>query len=411
MSVDHSMNMCQLSRLDFKGTIYMTDTTLQLVEHITSDGINIHMKTVEYLNKIKSKKEPEIFPYMDIRSRELFLERVKAYDFDRWIDINENIRFKFLYSGHISGAASIFIEVHDGDDIETIYYSGDTSCDRDIPFTRKANIENLKINNAILESTYGGQRVSQKSEKDMIKELNKLINDTCIKNKGVLLIPSFAMSRSTNLAYYVKKTYEKYPKFKKIPIYMVSPLMKKCHNTIGKNPLDYDWKWQNEMDLFTWKNIRTISDYKDVISLGNSDEPCIIISSSGMGNAGSNSLLIPQKSKDKRNTILFVGYCAENTEGYQLINGLISHMDYNINGVVTTVKVRANIENMSGLSSHACSYEIVNMLKTANTSKLKNVIITHGDLDRGELFKKELLEEFSKTEVFIPKKDTIIKLK
>ena len=408
--LDHSMNLCQLSRLDFNGTVYMSDITLQLVKHITSDGINIHLKTTEYLNKIKSKKEPEIFPYMNLRSRSLFLDKVKICDFEKWIKINDNIRFKLLPSGHISGAASVYIEVKYGKDVETVYFSGDNSANRDIPFTKKANIENLKISTAILESTYGGQKIPQKSESDMIKDLSKLINKTCIKNKGVLLIPAFAMARSTNVAYYIKKTYEKYPKFKNIPIYMVSPLMKRCHNVISKNSLDYDKKWQDEMDLFAWKNIKFITDYKFVLSLGNSTEPCIIISSSGMGKNGVNSYLLPKKAESKKNTIVFTGYCAKNTEGYQLTNGLISQMKYNINGEITTIDVKANIENISGLSSHACGYEIIDMLKTADTSKLKNIIITHGDLERGEMFKEDLLKEFNNVNIYIPKKDQVVKL-
>lgn len=408
--IDHSMNLCQLSRLGFKGNIYMTDLTLQLVEHITSDGIKIHEKTVEYLNKSKKKKEPEVYPYMDIRSRELFLDKVRGYGFDRWISLTPEIRFKFLHSGHISGASMIYIEVSDGNGKETILYTGDTSCERSIPFTNKANIKGLVCNHIITESTYGGQIVPPKTENEMVKELYRIIKSTCIDKNGVVLIPSFAMARSTNLAYYIKKTYKKHPKLRDIPIYMVSPLMKKCHTTIGENPQDYDNKWKKEMDLFNWKNIIFITDYKEVVRIGNSKEPCIIISSAGMDVRGVNSFLLPIKVQDKNNTIAFVGYCAENTVGYKLTHGIIETMTYNIDGEISTVDVRANIENISGLSSHACGHEIVDMIATTDVSKIKNIIIVHGDLERGQALKRDFYNKFGNIDIHIPCKNQVVKL-
>ncbi len=388
----------------------MTDLTLQLSEHITSDGIGIHEKNVLYLNKTKKKNESEIFPYMDVRSRLLFLEKVKAYGFDDWIKLTDNIRFKFLHAGHISGASMIYIEVSDGNEIETILYTGDTSCNRDVPFTNIPDISNLPVNHYIVESTYGGQQIPQKSEDDIIRELYGTIYDTCVRNEGVAIIPSFALARSTNLAYYIKKVYEKHPNIKNIPIYMVSPLMKKCHDTIGVNSEFYNDKWKDEMDLFKWNKIKYITDYKEVLLLGNSDEACVIISSSGMSNCGVNSYLIPKKADSDRNSITFVGYCAENTVGHQLINGLVPELSYNVDGKVFTNEVNISVDSMSGMSSHACGYEIINMIKKANTNKLKNIIIVHGDLDRGSKFKRDLKKVFTGIDVFIPKSGQEIKL-
>ena len=105
--LDHHMNMCQLSRLDFNGTIFMTDLTLGIVEHISQDGINIHQKNVEYLSKKNQKKGTSIIPYMDMRSRQFALDRVRAYDYDKWVQLEEGIRFKLISSGHVPGAASV----------------------------------------------------------------------------------------------------------------------------------------------------------------------------------------------------------------------------------------------------------------------------------------------------------------
>ena len=398
---DHIMNFCQLLRLGYQGNVYMTDLTLQLTEHITEDGIKIHEKPVEYLNKQKKIKR-KIEPYMNERSRQYFLDSVKAYGFYKWVTLTDEIRFKFIPSGHISGASMIYIEVSNEYNTETILFTGDTSCDRDIPFTMKPNIKNLPITHLITEATYGGQKIKQKTEEEVIDDLHNIIIKTCIDKKGDVLIPSFALSRSTNIAYYLKKLYENHQELNNIRIYMVSPLMKKCHNTIGLNEEFYDDFWKNEMDLFSWNRISFITEYNDILGLGNNKEPCIIISSSGMGDNGVNTFLLPEKIRHKNNSIVFVGYCAEGTIGRKILDREQKQVQWNIDGQKGKVNIKANIENLTGLSSHACSYEIINMIKTANINKLKNIIIVHGDKERCDLFKEEL-NKFLKCNIYTPR--------
>lgn len=396
---DHIIKFNQLEKLGFTGTVYMTDLTLQLTEHITLDGLNIHDKTVEYLNKSKNKVQP----YMDKDSREYFLDRVKAYGYHEWIKLTPDIRFKFIEAGHISGASMIYIEISNEFTKEYILYTGDTSAFRDIPFTKKPNIEKLPITCYITEATYGGQNIPQRKEKEVIEDLGRIITSTCKTKHGDVLIPSFAMARSTNLAYYLRKTYEKYPALSDIPIYMVSPLMKKCNETILKNPDFYDDKWKNEVDLLTWNKISYITEYKEVLSLGDNKEPCIIIASSGMGDNGVNTFLLPEKIRHKNNSIVFVGYCAENTIGYKILNKEQTTVPYNVDGVKGNVNINANIENLTGMSSHACGYEIIDMLLTANVNKLKNILLVHGDEERCELLAKDFKDKFNKVNIIIPK--------
>lgn len=399
--IDHCMNLCQISRLGYDGNVYMTDLTLQLVEHITDDGIKIHEKTVEYLNKSK-KAKGKIEPYMNLRSRQYFLDRTKAYGYEKWIRLDDNIRFKFIPSGHISGSAMVYIEVSNEYHSEYILYTGDTSANRSLPYTMKPNIKNLPITHLITESTYGGQNIPQIKEDDVIDKLYGIIKKTCIEKKGDVLIASFAMARSTNLAYYLKKIYEKHLELNNIRIYMVSPLMKKCHRTIGKSQEFYDDIWKDEMDLFDWSRINHVTDYNSILDLGNNKEPHIIISSSGMGDRGVNSFLLPEKIRHKKNTVIFSGFCAEGTIGRKILEREQKTIQWNVDGQTGRVNIKANIENLVGLSSHACSHEIINMIKTANVNKLKNVVIVHGDKERCDLFKRELNNSF-KCNVYTPR--------
>lgn len=407
---DHVMNLCQLSRVEFKGDIYMTEGTLKLAEHITLDGVSVHTKTIEYLNK-QSKKGKTLYPYMDLRSRQYALDRVKAYGFDSWIELAEGIRFKFLHAGHISYAAMILIEVRDGYDVETILYTGDTSANRDIPMTHKPNIEKLKINHLITESTYAQVHIPQRTEGELIEDLYNIIKDSCINKDADVLLPSFAMSRSTNIAYYLMKTYEKYPELNKIPIYMASPLMAKCHKTISEGFDDYDEQWQSAKDLFRWSKIQTITEYKDVVRIAGSSGGKIFVSSSGMMDNGYNIFLTNHIVKSRKNTICIVGYCAENTVGYKLLKGEQKTLTSNIDGEKVTVNVRAKIKNIQGLSSHASGQEIIKLIQTAEQKKLRTVICVHGDNDRatklGEMFKTAYKNPL---DVYIPRSGQKIKL-
>lgn len=406
--LDHTMNLCQLSRLDFDGTIYTTDMTLKLMEHITLDGINIHNKNVEYLNKIS--KKGHVYPYMDLRSRENMLSRVRAYGYEQWIQLEDGIRVKFIPNGHISGSASIVIEVQDGYEKESILYMSDTSVKRNIPFTKELDLRGYKFNTAIIESTYGSVYIPERPEEQIIEDLYRIIKSTCLEKNGDVMIPSFALSRSTNIALYLKKVYEKYPELNEIPIYMASPLMVKCHKTISTGFEFYDDKWKDNEDLFSWDRINYISEYDDLMRVSRKQEACIWISSSGMADKGYNSFLTSHIVKRRNNTMVFVGYCADGTVGRKILDGKQKTLTSNIDGEKVTVYIRANIENLTGLSSHACGCEILDELSKSEKKKLRNIIIVHGDKDRANGLSEIAKRKFPNANIFIPKSNKWVKL-
>ena len=411
--IDHTQGLCQLSRLDFNGTIYMTELTSKLFEYLSADGIKIHESDVKCLTKYNQKKRTKIEPYMDMRSRQYAIDRTRCYGYNTWIKLEDGIQAKFIPNSHVSGSASVVIEVSDGYEKETILYMSDTGCKRDIPYTMPLDIEKMKITTAIIESTYGDVYIPQREEKDLIEDIYKMIKETCIENKGRLMIPVFAFARSTNLAYYIKKTYEKYPELNEIPVKMISPLMDKCHIEISKGKEFYSEKWKNEMDLFTWDKIQHITDGKSIESAIKNQDSCVMLASSGMGDNGISTTLLPEIIKNKKNMVCFVGYCAENTTGYKLITGKQKTITSNIDGKKETIRVRSKVDNISGLSSHASGFEIIRELLTAEKKKMKNVIIVHGDDKSGrpQGLKKMVEDAYSNpVNVYIPKSGQKIKL-
>jgi len=390
--LDHHMGLSQLSRLEFDGIIHMTELTSKISQWISEDGLKIHESNVETLSKYNQKKGTKVEPYMTMRSRQFAIDRTRCYGYDDWIQLEDGIRAKFIPNGHVSGSASIVIEVQDGYEKETILYMSDTSCKREIPFTKPLDIEKMKITTAIVESTYGNLHIPQRTEDEIIEDLYHLIKSTCIDKGGKALIPVFAFARSTNMVYYTKKTYKKYPELEIIPIKMVSPLMDKCHTEISKGKEFYSNKWKDEMDLFRWDKIQHITNGKQIEAVSKSPDACVIFSSSGMGNSGVNSMLLPEILKGRKNTVVFCGYCAENTTGHKILVGKQKTITSNIDGTKETIYIRANVKNFTGLSSHASGKEILSELLTAEKKKMKHVIIVHGDIERAKGL-KELVDD------------------
>jgi len=409
--LDHCMNLTQLPRVDFNGTIYCTALTQEIMEHITFDGVKIHASTAEYLNKSSKSK---IYPYMDMRSREKMLSFVRGYDLDRWINIDENIRFKFIGAGHVSGAASVILEVKDGYERECIFISGDTSGGRDIPFTKALDLEREKYSFTTmqLESTYADNYIPQKEDHVIIEELYELVNQTCKIAKGIALIPAFSFARSTNIFLYLKKMYEKYNELSEFPVYGISPLMSKCHKSIGQNPEFYDKKWMGEMDLFSWDKLIMITDYDDMVRIINEAKPCIIVSSSGMGVKGMNSFILPKIVSGRKNSVSFTGYLAAGTEGYKLINKEQKTITSMIDGKKYTAHVRAKLQNISGLSSHCSGQEIIEQILKTEKKKVKNIVLVHGDKERCDGFKRMLEDVYSgySVNIHVPRIGQTIKL-
>jgi len=392
----------------------MTELALKISEHLLSDSIKLHLKSVELMNKSK-KKHQEVFPYMNLKTKDEILSRVQAYGYDRWIILNENIKFQFIGNGHVPSSSAIILEIRDGYEVRRIFISGDTSGgeNRPIPFTKKLSLLDKKwvFTDYILESTYGDNLIKPKTIDDMIEQLHENIQETCIEKRGKYLLPVFSFARSTNLILYLKKTFEKYPEFSKIPIYAMSPLLCKCHATIGESDEFYDDIWKDEMDLFKWENVSMISDFKDVEAILKKNEVCIILSSAGMGLNGFNSIVIPSIIQGRKNHVSFTGYLAEGTEGHLIINKKQKTVTNYIDGVKETVYIRAKTSNISGLSSHCSGQELVDIMNKIEKKRVRNIILQHGDKNQCDGFKKLLLTTFkSDVNIHIPRIGEKIKL-
>lgn len=401
--LDHIGRVPMLDVFGFNGEILTTALTAEIMDVSLRDSANIIYKETELLNK--RRKKNEVIPLYVQRNVDLILNRVKGYSYNQEIKLSDKVTLEFKPNGHIAGSAFIYI-TYQKTEYETIrvLFTGDTSGFREKPFTMLPNIKDLKIDILVTESTYGGV-YSPKS--DILKKIEDCIVDTCLNKNKTIMIPVFAISRCTEVLYYLKKIYEKNKLLEKIPIYFASKMGNQVHRLIGKpsNYEFYDDKWKNESDLFKWDKVEYIDSFDDVQSKLQNGRSKVVLSCSGMLGQGYSSYLGSIYLPTKGNNLLFCGYQAEGTEGRKVLDG--NQKTITLGG--KPVRIRADIDFIEGMSGHAYMNELVEMLRTVNRRKVKKIVINHGNLDRGLLLKEELKKYFD-AEILIPKSGQIIKL-
>ena len=401
---DHQNLAPLLVARGFKGSIITTALTAELMDISLRDSAYILNREAETINK--KRKNNKVLPLYLARHVDMTMGMVKGYDFNYPIKISEKVSVELLPSGHIAGAASIMITYCENDfSKKRVLFTGDTSgVLRDKAFTMKPNFEKLKPTAIICESTYG-DRLHSKVNPQV--ELEKHIRETVYEGKKTLLIPTFAIGRSTEVLHMLKKIYEENSDFESIPIFLASPMACKAHNVIGSSDSFnfYDGKWLEERDLWYWDRVTYIDNFKDVQSKLANGHPKIILASSGMIQGGYSSYLSTIFLPNKGSKILFCGYQGKLTTGDKTLNG--EQKTISIDGV--QVKKRADIAFLGGMSSHADQDELVELLSQVEKKKVKKIIINHGDTESSRSLAKELEKNFN-SEIIIPDYKQIIKM-
>jgi len=402
----------RLPALDFKGKILTTSLTAELMEINLLDNVRLHNKQIEKENKTKEKKKKyseEYIPLYTQASVQWVLDNTRGYSYDNEIKLNSKVSVKFISSGHISGASCIIVTINEKDNIRKMMFTGDTSCDRNIPFVKKLDIKNEKIDYIQTENTYG-DRIIPKT--DIVAELKGHITETCLVRNAKILIPVFSIARSTNMLFYLKELYKYNPQFNDVKIYLISPMAVKAHATIGKNENFefYDAQWKEHKDLWNWTNVTYIDSFKKLQKIIDIDERCIYLASSGMLTGGMSQYIASKLLPKKTNKLIFCGYQAENSLGRNILNGeqkKITITDIDMKKV--EIPINCDIYMIDGCSSHGDYNDIIRAFKSTKFSKIKKIIITHGEEEVCNIFANKLKKEFN-ADIHVPNYGETIKL-
>jgi metallo-beta-lactamase family protein len=397
--IDHCGRLPKLVRDGFSGNIYCTPATRNLALVMLLDSAKIQQADAEFEMKWfkkKGKKQHIQEPLYDTQDVYRTVSQMVSIDYERRYRLHPNVELILRDAGHILGSASVnlAIKLPDGS-IKTLGFTGDIGRP-DRPILRDP-APMIPAEILITESTYGAKlHESKASEYD---KLLHIIEDTCVKNEGKLLIPAFSLGRTQEIVYMLNKMHFE-DQLPDIPVYVDSPLSVNATRIFRMHPECYDENAREfvsfDNDPFGFNGLTYITDVELSKGLNHRKGPCIIISSSGMASAGRIRHHIFNNIEQKRNTILIAGYCSPGTLGHilkQKIDELTLFGE--------KLQVRARIETMDSFSAHGDREEMLQFLSNHKTVA-DQVFLVHGNSENREQF-KILLDENGFKGVIIPK--------
>ena len=385
--IDHTGRLPKLVKDGFRGKIYSTHATRSLCAIMLLDSAFIQERDTSYYNKNqrkkKGKKARKKEPLYTAKHVKPAMDLFVSTGYDQWLHINNEVEVLFRDAGHILGSANVTLRIKDKGRKLTFGFTGDIGRPNR-PILRDPQVM-PEVDYLICESTYGDKvHAAPPAEHD---KLLQIIKSTCLEKGGKLIIPAFSVGRTQEIVYMMDQM-ETAGKLPNIPVYVDSPLAVNATEIFGTHPECFDNELNQYMLIddnpFGFNALTYIRKVEISKSLNDTKKPCVIISSSGMMNAGRVKHHLFNNIEHPKNTFLIVGYCAENTPGRKLRDGL---EEIRLFGQMK--KVRANVEIMDSFSAHADKNEMTNFLER-HKGVVKKVFLVHGDWKKQQKFAQHL---------------------
>lgn len=392
--LDHSGNIPTLVKNGYQNTIYSTFATRDLCLAMLKDSAHLQEKDAEYLNKKnQGLAGPLVSPLYTVDEAERSLELFKGVGYYRFFYVTSNIRVTFVDAGHVLGSALTFMEIFENGRKVRLLYAVDLGR-KNLPILRDP-VQVKDIDYLILESTYGNHLHDDFSTTS--DKLASVINQT-FQRGGKILVPAFALERTQELIYLLYLL-EKENRIPKLPVYVDSPLAVNITEIFKLHPECFDKETkallEKEEDPFGLKRITYITESEDSKKLNNLQEPCMIIAGSGMCEGGRILHHLKNNIEDPKNTVLVVGYMAENTLGRKIAE---KYPKIRIFGEEYSLK--SEVVVLHSFSAHADKIELLQYVEQAEKN-LRGIFLVHGEEKESQAL-KESIEELGIQNVFIP---------
>jgi len=384
--------------------ILCTHATRDLCAIMLADSGRIQ----EHDTKTNNKKRliahlPPLEPLYNEKDAQIALSHFVSIAYNVKFKLTDDVRVTFTDAGHILGSAVVNMIFKEKEGEKSLAFTGDLG-----------RLHNQILKNPqpfpqadflIAESTYG-DRLHDHYE-DSKKKLLAVVVDTCVKKKGKLLIPSFSVGRTQEIVYTLNLLVN-LGWLPKIKVYVDSPLSTNATNIMRMHPECFNDEiletMKKDPDPFGFNDLYYIQSQEDSKKLNDSNDPCIIISASGMMEAGRIKHHIANSISNAKNTILVVGYCAPLTLGAKIARG---EKEVSIFGKMYTVK--ANVEKLESFSAHGDYNEMIFTLSCQDKTKLKKIFLVHGEIEAQQAYKSKLA--FNKfTNIEIPEQGSEVTL-
>ena len=393
--IDHSGRIPKLYNDGFKGPIYAHKATCDLCQIMLPDSGHIQEMEAEWKNKKRLRKgQPTRGPLYTAEDALKCMEIFVPVKYDEIIQVSEDIYVRFNDAGHMLGSSTIEIWAKENGKETKAVFSGDLG-NNDIPLLSEPTmIDNCDY--LVMESTYGSRlhvRNDQKAELFL-----KIVSET-IDNGGTVVIPSFAVGRTQEILYEINKIKEnrhdeeflrEYRTLMKVPVYVDSPLAISATQVFKENMDLFEDEVKEEMERgnnpLEFPGLKFTQTADESKALNESDEPSIIISASGMCDVGRIKHHLKHNIWNPKSTILFVGYQAPGTLGYEIVNGAKKVTIFG-----EEFAVNARIEYIEGYSGHADQEWLMNFVYSFY-NKPKHIFLVHGEEESQEVLRNKILE-------------------
>lgn len=386
--IDHSGMIPHLFKNGFDGSVVCTSATRDLCSIMLADSGHIQESDTEWFNKKRAKKGlPPVDPLYTridaVGCMSLFI----GVPYGRKFYIDPEIMVKFTNTGHMLGSGVINIEIKENGTTTRIAYTGDIGRPSNRILRSPEAFPQTDI--LIAESTYGDRihKVYEEAE----DELLNVVKYTCVEKKGKLIIPSFSVGRTQEIVYSLNNFYNQ-KRLPKVDVYVDSPLSVNATGVFRLHPECFNKDilkvMETDPDPFGFNTLHYIQNVQESKSLNNNENPCIIISASGMAEAGRIKHHLANNIEKPESTVLFVGYCAPPTLGARLMNGV---EEISIHGIKR--KVNADIRRIESYSGHGDYKEMISFLNCQDKSKVDQTFLVHGEIGPQTFYKAELEKE------------------
>jgi metallo-beta-lactamase family protein len=386
--IDHSGLIPKLVKDGFAGKIFCTSATKELTKILLEDSGEIQESDVKYSNKKRLVEgQPLLQPLYTIEDAKNTFDRFIEVKYNEWYPVIEGVEVLFTDAGHIIGSACVHLRIKENDKQRQLTFSGDVGRYRDVILKSPEIFPQADF--ILLESTYGNSLHEEiVTTPDHLLEW---INKTCLQKQGKLIMPAFSVGRTQEILFALNQL-ENENRLPKLDYFLDSPLSQEATELVKRYPEYFNRYIQQilkaDADPFSFTGLKFVKTVEQSKMLNFRNEPCVIISASGMAEAGRVKHHISNNIENSRNTILLTGYCEPNSLGGRLIAG---NKEVSIFGV--RHEVHAEVGSIRSMSAHGDYEDLSQWLACQNPREVEKLFLVHGEYDVQQAFKDRLIRK------------------
>lgn len=393
--IDHCGNLPNLCHQGFSGSIYSTFATRDLASIMLEDSAEIQRADAEYVSKKRAKQGlPPVEPLYSATDAEKAVRQFVALNYDRPILVADGVTVTFRDAGHILGSAQVVLDIREGNRKFRYLFSGDIGRGKDDILRDPEVVEDVDY--LQIESTYGDREHAEKATAN--SEVGALVRATLAQH-GKVIIPAFSVGRTQQIVYTLHQLVLA-RELPPVPMFVDSPLSVSATEIYRLHPECFNdsiYTFLRERENpFGMDNLTYIRETAKSIKLNELQDAAVIISASGMAEAGRIRHHLKNNIGDPKNLILFIGYCAEHTLGAQILSG---REMVNIFG--EPHHVRAKVASIDSFSGHADKSELASYVRKLQ-GRIKHISVVHGEESQALAFAETLRVLKPKAEVLVP---------